>query len=70
MGLWVIGCCTHITALIGQLDVYGGEVETTSNDLHSGLFFDFVRDTAEVYTSDGTENDESSFHAGAVNGKD
>jgi hypothetical protein len=60
LGLRVIGCCAHITALIWQLGVYGGEVNTTSNDLYSTRFFDFVRDAAEVNASDGTDNDRSS----------
>jgi hypothetical protein len=69
-GSRVIGCCAHITALIWQLGVYGGEVNTTTNDLNSARFFDFVRDAAEVNASDSTDNDRSSSDDDGADGED
>ena len=69
-GSRVVGFCAHIIALIWQLGVYVGQVDSTSNDLHSARFFDFVRDAAESNTTDDTGNDKSSSDDDEVNGED
>ena len=55
----VFGCCAHITALIWQLGVCRGEVETTTNPLSSSRFFQFIRDSADLYNSEDDDDEQS-----------
>ena len=58
-GSRVFGCCAHATALIWQLDVCRGEVETISNPLPSGRFFQFIQDLADLYLPEDDDDDQS-----------
>jgi hypothetical protein len=48
-----------MTALIWQLGVCRGEVETISNTLFSGRFFQFIRESADLYLSEDDDDDQS-----------
>ena len=58
-GSRVFGCCAHTTALIWQLGISCGEVETISNPLSSRPFFEFIRDSAHLYLSEDDDDDQS-----------
>ena len=58
-GSRVFSCCAHTTALIWQLGVCRGEVETISNPLSSRRFFEFIRDSADLYLSEDDDDNQS-----------
>lgn len=53
------GGCAHVTALVWQLGVCRGEVETISNPLSSSRFFQLIRDSADLYISEDDDDDQS-----------